>query len=83
MITQTIKVNVPSVFFNLHFLEGLQISFSYMANFPGSIVCNFVLGLADQHFQSWSYWDTASGGVLWDSEGEPVMDSVKYDYEDV
>ena len=50
---------------------------------PGSIVCNFVLGLADQHFQSWSYWDTASGGVLWDSEGEPVMDSVKYDYEDI
>ena len=54
-----------------------------MDDFPLSIVCNFVLGLADQHFQSWSYWDTASGGVLWDSEGEPVMDSVKYDYEDV
>eukprot|EP00090_Calanus_glacialis_P022185 TRINITY_DN34234_c0_g1_i1.p1 TRINITY_DN34234_c0_g1~~TRINITY_DN34234_c0_g1_i1.p1 ORF type:complete len:569 (-),score=125.49 TRINITY_DN34234_c0_g1_i1:70-1554(-) len=46
-------------------------------DYQGSIVCNFVLGLADQHFQSWSYWDTASGGVLWDSEGEPVMDSVK------
>ena len=27
----------------------------------GTIVCNMVLDLADKHFQSWSYWDTASG----------------------
>ena len=24
-----------------------------------------------------SYWDTAGGGVLWDSEGEPVLDDVR------
>jgi len=43
----------------------------------GSIECNFVLGKADEHFQSWSYWDTAGGGVLWDAEGEPVLDNVR------
>jgi len=46
-------------------------------DYQGSIVCNFVLGLADEHFQSWSYWDSASGGVLWDKNGEPIMDVVK------
>eukprot|EP00092_Neocalanus_flemingeri_P008290 GFUD01008936.1.p1 GENE.GFUD01008936.1~~GFUD01008936.1.p1 ORF type:complete len:562 (-),score=130.38 GFUD01008936.1:42-1727(-) len=46
-------------------------------DYQGTIECNFILGQADQHFQSWSYWDTASGGALWDSEGEPVMESVK------
>ena len=24
-----------------------------------------------------SYWDTAGGGVLWDAEGEPVLDNVR------
>ena len=26
-----------------------------------------MLDEADRHLQSWSYWDTASGGVFWDS----------------
>jgi len=46
-------------------------------DYQGTIVCNMVLDLADQHFQSWSYWDTASGFVLWDHDGEPVLDTVK------
>jgi len=46
-------------------------------DYQGTIVCNMVLDLADKHFQSWSYWDTASGFVLWDGEGEPVLDAVK------
>ena len=36
-----------------------------------------VLREADEHFQSWSYWDTASGGALWDGEGKPVLDAVR------
>jgi len=43
----------------------------------GNIECNYVLGQADSHFQSWSYWDTASGGYLWDSQGDPVIQHVK------
>jgi endoglycosylceramidase len=43
----------------------------------GNIECNFVLRQADSHFQSWSYWDTAGGGYLWDGEGNPVMEHVK------
>ena len=27
-----------------------------------------------------SYWDTAGGGVLWDAEGEPVLDDVRSPY---
>merc|ERR1719481_1515601 len=43
----------------------------------GTIECNFVLDQADSHFQSWSYWDTASGYALWDSEGLPDLNIVK------
>merc|ERR1712142_408734 len=46
--------------------------------YQGSIVCKDVLDLADLHFSSWSYWDTASGFILWDKEtGELNIDTVK------
>ena len=28
-------------------------------------------------YQSWSYWDTASGYVFWDANGEPIWDRIK------
>ena len=43
----------------------------------GSIECNAVLAEADKHLQSWSYWDTASGGIFWDGEGEVNWNTVK------
>ena len=35
--------------------------------YQGTIECNAVLQETEKHLQSWSYWDSASGGVLWDS----------------
>jgi len=46
-------------------------------DWQGSIVCDFILDQADQHLQSWSYWDTAYGDIFWDSNGEPILDAVK------
>jgi len=43
----------------------------------GNIECNFVLGQADKHLESWTYWDTASGGVFWDGDGNPKEEVVK------
>ena len=43
----------------------------------GSVECHFVLNEADKHLQSWSYWDTASGGILWDGEGNVNIEAVK------
>merc|ERR1719186_1067055 len=43
----------------------------------GNIECNFVLRQADKHLESWTYWDTASGGVFWDGEGNPREEVVK------
>ena len=48
-----------------------------LTNSTGNIECNFVLDLADLHLQSWSYWDTAGGGALWDQDGNPILDTVK------
>ncbi|XP_023339622.1 uncharacterized protein LOC111709909 [Eurytemora carolleeae] len=47
-----------------------------LTNSTGTIECNFVLDQADLHLQSWSFWDTAGGGLLWDSNGEPILDAV-------
>merc|ERR1712227_1025125 len=47
-------------------------------DYQGSVECNFVLGEADKHLQSWSYWDTASGFIFWDEEtGEVNWEAVK------
>jgi len=43
----------------------------------GSTECRFVLDEADKHLQSWSYWDAAGGGILWDGEGNIKPESVK------
>ena len=37
-----------------------------------------MLDEADKHLQSWSYWDAAGGGILWDGEGNMKPESVKY-----
>ena len=42
----------------------------------GTIECNTVLDEADRHLQSWSYWDTASGGVFWSGD-EVNLEAVK------
>ena len=46
-------------------------------DYQGTIQCEAVLAEADKHLQSWSYWDTASGGIFWDGEGEVNWDTVK------
>jgi len=44
----------------------------------GTIECNTVLAEADKHLQSWSYWDPASGFILWDEDtGEVNWNTVK------
>ena len=48
-----------------------------LARSPGSIECKTVLDEADKHLMSWSYWDTASGGIFWDGEGEVNWNTVK------
>lgn len=48
-----------------------------LTNSTGYLECLTVLDLADEHLQSWSYWDTASGGVFWDNQGNPLPDKVK------
>ena len=32
---------------------------------------------ADKHLQSWSYWDTAYGDILWDDDGNVIPEAVK------
>ena len=46
-------------------------------DYQGTIQCEAVLAEADKHLQSWSYWDTASGGIFWDGEGEVNWNTVK------
>ena len=46
-------------------------------DYQGTIECNAVLQQAEKHLQSWSYWDSASGGVLWDSQGNVNTEAVK------
>ena len=46
-------------------------------DYQGTIQCEAVLAEADKHLQSWSYWDTASGGIFWDEEGEVIENTVK------
>lgn len=46
----------------------------------GSVECNFVLGEAEKHLQSWSYWDTANGGIFWDQDNNINYEAVKYLY---
>merc|ERR1712227_1025544 len=46
-------------------------------DYEGSIECNFVLGEADKHLQSWTYWDTASGGIFWDNDQNVNYEAVK------
>ena len=48
-----------------------------LTNSTGYLECLTVLDLADEHLQSWSYWDTASGGVFWDNKGNPIPDKLK------
>ena len=44
----------------------------------GTIECNTVLAEADKHLSSWTYWDPASGFILWDEEtGEVNWNTVK------
>merc|ERR1712241_46502 len=45
-------------------------------DYQGTIECNTVLDEADRHLQSWSYWDTASGGVFWSGD-EVNLEAVK------
>ena len=47
-------------------------------DYQGTIECNAVLQQAEKHLQSWSYWDTASGGALWDGQGNVNTEAVKY-----
>jgi len=46
-------------------------------DYQGSVECNFVLGEAEKHLQSWSYWDTASGGIFWDNDQNVNYEAVK------
>ena len=46
-------------------------------DYQGTIQCEAVLAEADRHLQSWSYWDTAYGGIFWDEEGEVNWNTVK------
>ena len=46
-------------------------------DYQGTIECNAVLQQTEKHLQSWSYWDTASGGVLWDNQGNVNTEAVK------
>ena len=46
-------------------------------DYQGTIQCEAVLAEADKHLQSWSYWDTASGGIFWNGEGEVNWNTVK------
>ena len=48
----------------------------YTESASGTIECNTVLDEADRHLQSWSYWDTASGGVFWSGD-EVNLEAVK------
>ena len=48
----------------------------YTESAVGTIECNTVLDEADRHLQSWSYWDTASGGVFWSGD-EVNLEAVK------
>merc|ERR1712107_580884 len=43
----------------------------------GSVECHFVMDEADKHLQSWSYWDTAYGDILWDDDGNVIPEAVK------
>jgi len=46
-------------------------------DYQGSVECNFVLGEAEKHLQSWSYWDTANGGIFWDQDNNINYEAVK------
>jgi len=35
------------------------------------------LGEAEKHLQSWSYWDTANGGIFWDQDNNINYEAVK------
>ena len=43
-----------------------------------SLECNFVLEQAEKSFESWTYWDTASGRVFWDDQGKLVTSLATY-----
>ena len=41
-----------------------------------TLECNFLLEEADSAFESWTYWDTASGYTFWDDQGKLKEDLV-------
>lgn len=39
--------------------------------------CNFVVDQMDKYLESWTYWDTASGFMFWDEDGNLLEDRLK------
>lgn len=79
MVFQTVEDRAVELGGSATFLTefGLCEPNATLTNSTGDIECNFILDQADLHLESWSYWDTAGGGVFWDNQGNPVTDLVK------
>jgi endoglycosylceramidase len=45
-----------------------------------SLECNFVLELAEQHFQSWTFWDTSNGFEFWNEVQKLLLSNINTDF---